>query len=236
MRFNAQNVLARAAHIKAAQNKQKTIQAKDALMQLQLETKQKLEYAVDERTYELEIAIRELNEANHELERKSSIDALTGVANRRSYDKRVIAEARRSRREKTPLAIAMIDIDHFKTINDIYGHQCGDKALQHFASVLKACIKRPSDVVCRYGGEEFVVILPNTDLEGARLLMENIRLSTENSRLECDNEHIKFTVSIGVSTRIIVTDNEYELLNAFADKLLYQAKESGRNQVKAVEF
>jgi diguanylate cyclase (GGDEF)-like protein len=205
-------------------------------MSLQLETKEKLEYAVDERTYELEIAIRELNEANHELERKSSIDALTGVANRRSYDKKVVAEARRSRREKTPLAIAMLDIDNFKAVNDTFGHQCGDEALKHFANVLKNCIKRPSDVICRYGGEEFVVILPNTDIEGARLLMESVRSSTENSQIQCDGKTIKFTVSIGVSTRVIATDTEYELLNAFADKLLYQAKESGRNQVKALEF
>lgn len=236
IRFNDQRLLAKQARTKAAQNKQNTIQAKEALMSLQLETKEKLEYAVDERTYELEIAIRELNEANHELERKSSIDALTGVANRRSYDKKVVAEARRSRREKTPLAIAMLDIDNFKAVNDTFGHQCGDEALKHFANVLKNCIKRPSDVICRYGGEEFVVILPNTDIEGARLLMESVRSSTENSQIQCDGKTIKFTVSIGVSTRVIATDTEYELLNAFADKLLYQAKESGRNQVKALEF
>lgn len=236
MRFNAQGLLAKKAFRKAAANKQKAIQAKEALMQLQLEAKQKLEYAVDERNYELEIAIRELNDANNELERKTSIDPLTGVANRRAYDKKIIAEARRSRREKTPLAIAMIDIDHFKAINDTYGHQCGDEALKHFANVLKDCLKRPSDVICRYGGEEFVVILPNTDLEGARMLMESVRISTQNSQIQFEDASIEFTVSIGVSTRVIATDSEYELLNAFADKLLYQAKESGRNQVKAAEF
>jgi diguanylate cyclase (GGDEF)-like protein len=231
MRFNAQRIAAKQAYIKARENKQKAMQANKELMRLQIEKKERLEYAVDARTYELEIAIRELNEANHELERKTAIDALTGVANRRLYDKRVLAEARRSRREKTPLAIAMLDIDDFKSVNDTYGHQCGDEALKHFTGILKECIKRPSDTICRYGGEEFVVILPNTDLEGAALLMESVRAMTEASQLNCEGEVIKFTVSIGVATRVISSDSESELLNAFADKLLYKAKEAGRNRV-----
>lgn len=236
MRFNAQRIAAKQAHIKARENKQKAMQAKKELMRLQKETKERLEYAVDARTYELEIAIRELNEANQELERKTAIDALTGVANRRLYDKRVLAEARRSRREKTPLAIAMLDIDNFKSVNDTYGHQCGDEALKHFTGILKECIKRPSDTVCRYGGEEFVVILPNTDLEGATLLMESVRAMTEASQLNCEGEMIKFTVSIGVATRVISSDSESELLNAFADKLLFKAKKAGRNRVMSGVF
>lgn len=236
MRFNAQRLSAKHAHLKARKNKRKVMEAKEELMRLQIETKEKLEYAVDERTYELEIAIRELNEANHELERKTSIDPLTGVANRRQYDKRVLAEARRSRREKTPLAIAMIDIDHFKAVNDNFGHQCGDEALKHFASILKQCIKRPSDIICRYGGEEFVVILPNTDLQGACALMESVREDTQNSQLNCEGEVITYTVSIGVSTRVIASDSESQLLHAFSDKLLYQAKEAGRNQVVSADF
>ena len=236
MHFNLQRIAAQSAQLNARENKLKAIQANDELLRLQTEAKEQLEYAVGERSYELEIAIRELNEANHELERKSSIDALTGVANRRLYDKRVIAEARRSRREQTPLAIAMIDIDHFKSVNDNYGHQCGDEALKHFAQILKQCIKRPSDIICRYGGEEFVAILPNTDLTGANALMENLRTATENSQCNCEGKSIKFTVSIGVSTCIIASEEEAELLHAFADKLLYKAKEAGRNQVMSAEF
>jgi diguanylate cyclase (GGDEF)-like protein len=236
MRFNTQRLAAKRAYIKADKNKQKTMQAKEDLMRLQKDTKERLESAVGERSYELEIAIRELNEANHELERKSSIDALTGVANRRLYDKKILAEARRSRREKTPLAMAMIDIDHFKSVNDTYGHQAGDEALKHFTGILKQCIKRPSDTICRYGGEEFVVILPNTDLDGAAALMENVRSMTQASQLDFEGDLIKFTVSIGVSTRIIATDAESELLYAFADKLLYKAKEAGRNKVMSAEF
>jgi diguanylate cyclase (GGDEF)-like protein len=236
MHFNEQRLDAKRAHLKARKNKQKAMRAKEELLRLQIETKEQLEYAVDERNYELEIAMRELNEANHELERKSSIDVLTGVANRRLYDKKILAEARRSRREKTSLAIAMIDIDHFKTVNDTYGHQCGDLALKHFADILKGCIKRPSDIICRYGGEEFVIILPNTDLEGARVLMESVRSTTKNSEFNCEGKVITFTVSIGVSSRVIATEQDSALLHAFADKLLYKAKEAGRNQVVSAKF
>ena len=236
VRFNTQRLAAKRIHIKTTENKQKAMQAKDELLRLQIEAKEKLEQAVRERNYELAIAIRELNEANQELERKTSIDALTGVASRRLYDKKVLAEARRSRREKTPLAIAMIDIDHFKAVNDTHGHQCGDEALKHFSAILQECIKRPTDTICRYGGEEFVVILPNTDLEGARILMENVRLSTEKSHFDCEGKTIQFTISVGVSTRVIVKESEYELLHAFSDKLLYKAKQAGRNQVMSAEF
>jgi diguanylate cyclase (GGDEF)-like protein len=236
MLFSQQRKEARAAHKVAQQQKQKAIEAKKGLLRLQLESKEKLEYAIDERTYELEIAIRELNEANHELERKNSIDSLTNVANRRMYDKRIIAEARRSRREKTPLAIVMLDLDHFKKVNDTYGHQCGDLALVHFAEILKGCVKRPSDLICRYGGEEFVLILPNTDIKGASVLAENIRSTTENSPLQYEQNQIDLTVSAGVTCRVIASDEENELLHAFADKLLYQAKESGRNQIVAQDY
>lgn len=236
VRFNTQRLAAKRVHLKITENKQKAMQAKDELLRLQIEAKEKLEQAVRERNYELAIAIRELNEANQELEQKTSIDALTGVGSRRLYDKKVVAEARRSRREKTPLAIAMIDIDHFKVINDKHGHQCGDAALKHFSAILQECIKRPTDTICRYGGEEFVVILPNTDLEGARILMENLRSFTEKSQFDCEGKTIQFTISVGVSTRVIEKESEYELLNAFSDKLLYKAKEAGRNQVMSAEF
>ncbi|MBF7073822.1 GGDEF domain-containing protein [Glaciecola sp. MH2013] len=236
MLFNQQNEQAKAAYNEASLQKRKSMEAKKALLTLKKNTQEELEYAIDERTYELEIAIRELNEANHELERKNSIDALTGVANRRFYDKRVVAEARRSRREKTSLAIAMLDIDHFKNVNDTYGHQCGDEALKHFAKVVSSCLKRPSDTVCRYGGEEFVLILPNTDLDGASILVESIRQKVECSPLQCEGHTINLTVSAGLSCRVIASDEEHSLLHAFADKLLYEAKHSGRNKVVARAF
>ncbi len=200
------------------------------------EFQRELEYKVEERTLELEIALRELSDVNKELERLSSIDTLTEVMNRRFFDKRFLAEARRSRRERTSLAIAMFDIDYFKRINDEFGHLAGDECLVQFANVLKENIKRPADVICRYGGEEFVVILPDTDLSGATRLMEQVRCAVESMEVKFESNTITFTVSIGLTTKILDTEEEREAIVAFADKLLYQAKETGRNSVVAQAF
>nr|WP_136251461.1 diguanylate cyclase [Ningiella ruwaisensis] len=231
--FSSQYKQAETARALAVENERKAMAAKDELLQLQMQTKEALEYSVEERTLELEIALRELSEANRELERLSAIDPLTGLMNRRYFDKRLLAESRRSRREKRPLALAMLDIDHFKKINDNFGHIAGDACLKHFASILQNHIKRPSDVICRYGGEEFVAILPATDLEGAQTLMEKVRKALEQSPAEFENQSIKMTVSIGLSAKEIAGDKEQEALLDKADRLLYEAKESGRNKVIA---
>ncbi|MEM0911634.1 MAG: diguanylate cyclase [Pseudomonadota bacterium] len=197
---------------------------------------QTLEYKVDERTLELEIALRELSDVNKELERLSSTDALTDVMNRRFFDKRLLAEARRSRRERTMLSVAVFDIDFFKKINDEHGHMAGDECLKQFAQVLKQNIKRPADVICRYGGEEFVVIMPATDLDGAVELMEKVRSDVERLSVEFERSTITFTVSIGLTSKVLDNEEEKDAVVTFADKLLYQAKASGRNKLVAKPF
>lgn len=180
---------------------------------------------------ELEIALRELSDANQELEQLSAMDPLTGIPNRRHFDKRLLAESRRSRREQTPLAIAMLDIDHFKQVNDHYGHIGGDRCLKQLSEAMKSALKRPTDEVCRYGGEEFAFILPNTELQGAYQLLEEIRGIVENITIQSDEITFSVTLSAGVASNIMAYEgNETELL-AFADKLLYEAKQNGRNQV-----
>jgi len=210
--------------------------AKDELLHVQQAAQEQLEYRVDERTLELEIALRELSDVNTELERLSSIDPLTGLVNRRAFDKRILAEARRSRRERTPLAIAMLDIDHFKQVNDTYGHQAGDACLKHFAKLMRGTIKRPSDVLCRYGGEEFVVILPNTTLDGAKNVIDTLRIAVQDSVIEFEGKTITLTVSAGVTARVVASDSDDELMVSYADKQLYAAKQSGRNKVVAANF
>jgi diguanylate cyclase (GGDEF)-like protein len=188
---------------------------------------------VQERTLELEIALRELSDANRELEKLNTIDPLTGIRNRRHFNKRLQAEGRRSRREQTPLALAMIDIDHFKQINDQYGHSVGDTCIRHVAQTLQSLLKRPSDDVCRYGGEEFAIILPNTETEGAGQLVESIRQQLAETPCIIDNESISLTLSGGVASAIIShEDAETELLK-LADERLYAAKQAGRNRVVA---
>ena len=234
--FSSQYREAEAARALAIKNERDALAAKDELLQLQEETKQALEYSVTERTLELEIAMRELSEANRELERLSAIDPLTGLMNRRYFDKRLLGESRRSRRERRALSLAMLDIDYFKKINDSYGHLAGDECLKVFASILQEQVKRPADIVCRYGGEEFVVILPATELDGASVLMEKVRLAVQESVTKFEGNNIQMTVSIGLTSSISESDEAPELLLAHADKLLYKAKEGGRNQVVAQAF
>ena len=215
----------------ALDQERESVSAKQELIELQRRTQDELEYKVQERTLELEIALRELSDANRELEKLNTIDPLTGIRNRRHFDKRLQAEGRRSRREQTPLALAMIDIDHFKQINDQYGHSVGDTCIRHVAQMLHSLLKRPSDDVCRYGGEEFAIILPNTETEGAGQLIESIRQQLADTPCIIDNESISLTLSGGVASAIIShEDAEIELLK-LADERLYAAKQAGRNRV-----
>ncbi|MCL2697281.1 MAG: diguanylate cyclase [Oscillospiraceae bacterium] len=170
------------------------------------------------------------------LERIGMVDALTDLPNRRGFDKQLQSEWGRAKREKTPISIMMIDIDKFKVFNDTYGHAQGDIVLQYVAKEFKDTFKRPADYVARWGGEEFVILLPNTDMEGALIIGEHVRANIEKLRVPCasgDAKSLSVTVSIGVNCEI---PPRYSTQNEFlsrADKALYAAKEAGRNMVIA---
>lgn len=203
---------------------------------LKEEAQEDLEYKVEERTLELEIALRELSETNNELEQQTRTDSLTGIRNRKHFDKKFEAEVRRCRREQSDLSIVMLDIDHFKTINDTYGHVAGDEVIKNVANLLKTKLKRTTDDACRYGGEEFALILPNTDFEGAKSLAENLRQSIEDLTTEVDGMKLNVTISAGVASTIVTgLDDEKSLLES-ADRALYQAKREGRNRVESVHL
>ena len=187
---------------------------------------------VQERTLELEITLRELHEVNHKLTEQSTIDSLTGVKNRSAFDKRLIAESRISRRQETPIALLMLDIDRFKSINDQYGHLAGDQALRVIAQTLQQHLKRPTDLVSRFGGEEFAIILPNTVAEGAIQVAETIREAVAAIKFEWEGKVIPLSISIGVSADIVTHEQHGTELLEQADKALYQAKNGGRNQVR----
>lgn len=162
-------------------------------------------------------------------------DGLTGIPNRRRFEERAPAEWRHCARDRTPLSIAMIDVDFFKRYNDRYGHQMGDTCLKRVASTLAALIRRPDDMVARYGGEEFVCLLPNTDEAGAahlaQQLLDAVRaLALEH--LDGGADHC-VTVSIGVATAYPYRGGGLQELIANADRQLYQAKRLGRAQVVA---
>ncbi|MCL1078466.1 GGDEF domain-containing protein [Parashewanella spongiae] len=206
--------------------------ARESALTAETKSNAKLERMVQERTLELEMAYRELNEAHDKLKEQTTIDTLTGVKNRSAFDKKLAAESKLSRRQMTPIAVMMLDIDRFKLINDTYGHLAGDLALKAIATAIKDELKRPADIVSRYGGEEFAIILPTTDMPGALALADRIRKSIKSLRIEWQQQRISLTVSIGVSSAIITDDAHAMKLLEQADKALYFAKSSGRDQVQ----
>jgi len=201
-----------------------------------IEEQDELEGKVQERTLELNIALQELEEANKELQEKNTLDELTGLYNRRFYDQKILAEFRRSRRNLTPLSLVIIDIDHFKRVNDNYGHLAGDECLVAVSACIKQCMRRSADISCRYGGEEFCLILPETDSNGALALAEELRKSIEACQVSYNSIDIKLTVSCGVSTYQQQKNVQPEHIFSIADKALYQAKNNGRNQVIQQDF
>jgi len=165
------------------------------------------------------------------IERLSMIDQLTNLPNRRSFDIRLSVEWKQAIREKLPISLLMLDLDKFKDLNDTYGHQCGDIVLKYLADVFQRSLKRPSDFTARWGGEEFIVLLPNTPLEGAIEVAENIRVNVEKSTINHEGVNLKITVSIGVTAILPVQNSSMEMFIAKADKAMYMAKEAGRNKV-----
>jgi diguanylate cyclase (GGDEF)-like protein len=170
-------------------------------------------------------------EERDRLERLSQIDGLTGLPNRRSFDQRLQEEWARACRNGGTLAVLMIDIDHFKLLNDGLGHQEGDARLRDVARALAGCARRASDMVARYGGEEFVAILPATDAEQAMQLAEIMRGRVEDLALPSPAPAGRVTISIGVSCTGQPHEEGSEILLSRADAALYEAKRGGRNAV-----
>jgi diguanylate cyclase (GGDEF)-like protein len=159
---------------------------------------------------------------------QAHIDPLTQAKNRAAFDSTVSREISLALRNDNSLSAIFLDIDHFKSINDDFGHACGDMVLSVTAKLIKQCA-RDSDLVFRYGGEEFVLLLSNTDLSGAQLLAERIRKKLEHHTLAFDMEPVKITASLGIAT-LKSTDSPESFIQR-ADSAMYQAKDRGRNQV-----
>lgn len=169
--------------------------------------------------------------AERELAGLASTDGLTGLANRRRLDQVLKQEWARGMRSERPLALLMIDVDHFKAFNDRHGHHGGDVALRSVAQTLTASIRRPGDLAARYGGEEFMVVLPETDKAGACVIAEKLRLAIE-ALPPFAEDTVPITVSIGVATHLPATHDLPEPLFHAADRALYRAKKLGRNRVE----
>jgi diguanylate cyclase (GGDEF)-like protein len=204
------------------------------LLTLQHESQEQLEHRVQERTLELNIALQELELVNQTLKEKNTLDELSGLYNRRYYDEKIMAEFRRSRRNLTALSLILIDIDHFKKVNDSYGHLTGDKCIIEVAGMINALLRRSTDVACRYGGEEFCLILPETDKKGALALAQEICQRARQQHIFIHENVIHLTVSCGVTTYQQEQGVTPEIMFDRADKALYKAKQAGRDQVQVI--
>jgi diguanylate cyclase (GGDEF)-like protein len=171
----------------------------------------------------------QLQAANAQLQKLSSTDHLTELYNRGHWEDAVKREYARHSRYASNASLVMIDIDHFKRVNDTYGHQAGDAVIRRVAEVIRRHA-RDADVAGRYGGEEFAVLLPDTDKEGARVFSERLRQAIEAEVVEHEGQRIRCTISLGVADLSQPLEG-YESLIERADQALYDSKENGRNQV-----
>ena len=181
---------------------------------------------------ELKRKAEEINKRAAEIESASFHDKLTGLFNRKAYDEELFKTLATLQRHKVPYSLMICDIDHFKRVNDDYGHKVGDLTLKKIGSLLKERL-RTNDFIARYGGEEFAVILDHTTLENARKVGEDVREFINNSSFSYKHQKIPVTISIGIS--FFREDDDSTTIFERADKALYLAKESGRNQVKTEE-
>lgn len=157
-------------------------------------------------------------------------DPLTGLLNRRAFDQQLVFQVAGAERKKEPLSILMIDLDDLKGINDTHGHQAGDRVLIELGEVIRAIVKRRSDVAARYGGEEIVILLPDTKQDNAKKLAEEILKSIRETKVDIGEEKIEFTASIGVAD--FKKGMLPEKLVGNADKAVYLAKEKGKDRIE----
>lgn len=216
------------SNLRLVKDEDRAVQANRSLARSGVSAKpaQSLQNRVDELEHQVELLQQQL-----EVERRlAQIDPLTAIPNRRAFAARLQAEVARSERSGAPLSLAVWDIDHFKKINDNYGHPFGDDVIRCVAQVIQSHL-RESDFSARYGGEEFVALLPDCDAEGARILAEKICQVIQQSGCCLDPIDFKLTASCGIAT-LHGADRDDTLFKR-ADDALYRAKQSGRNRVVA---
>lgn len=169
-----------------------------------------------------------------ELLDKIHIDELTGLYNKRFLNENLQQIFSSVKYVNTPISILMIDVDYFKNYNDMYGHPQGDRCLKRISDVIKGTVRKAEDFVSRYGGEEFIVVMPNTDVEGATITAERILYDMVQSSIPHEDSSIAdhITVSIGIATNVIVPESSYKDCIEQADKALYRSKLDGRNRYR----
>lgn len=216
----------------ALKNKMKAEAAKDELLRIQNDAKKELEHQVKVQTKQLEEALKKLSLASEELELMRNIDSLTGLPNRYAFDEALSSMAKRSKQLKRNLSVVVIDIDHFKTVNDTYGHIAGDQCLKLFAKRLKDYFCSREFALCRFGGEEFIVA-SLISVDNMQQRVDDFRQTIQDQEILSNGTSFYITTSAGVAGKTICADNDVKALLALADDNLYTAKQKGRNLVVA---
>jgi diguanylate cyclase len=220
-------------HHRTAIKKTMTIASIHELERVMLSELDEMRAANNHYRQQLDRANAKLKAQQQELDRlhaDAKTDFLTKVPNRRMFDSRLNEELSRAKRYGNIFSLVLIDIDHFKQVNDVHGHLTGDRVLRAVAHVLDEH-RRESDFLARYGGEEFVLLLPETSADSARTLAETVRRNVERTKFRCEETTVRLTVSIGVCEVAPATDTAQSLF-ARVDAALYGAKERGRNRVE----
>lgn len=230
-RINKEKEMRLSAQNEALLSEKLARQSQEELLKTQTDANSQLEEKVEERTRTLQQALDELEHANSRLELASITDSLTTLFNRGHFENRLAIEYKRAMRHHRELSIILCDIDYFKAINDTYGHKAGDDCLRHVALILKNTITRSGDIIARFGGEEFIILLVDTPIQEATRLADALCHSLRTTSIDAKNQQIKFTASFGVSSLTQVQINDTDMLVNHADEALYQAKNNGRNQV-----
>jgi len=178
--------------------------------------------------------ITERKLAEEKIKNLAAIDGLTEISNRRAFDNFLHDEWNRCLRLQKPISLAIIDIDYFKLLNDSYGHKAGDDCLKKVGQVIKGFAKRPSDIAARYGGEEFAIVWGDTSIDNAKEMMERLLESVRSLSISNpqSDTHKHLTVSIGLAELIPTRDSDESSIVALSDKMLYQAKQNGRNRIE----
>ncbi len=170
-------------------------------------------------------------QAQSELEKLAKLDGLTQLANRRTFDQQLAQNWSTLQREQQPLSLLLLDVAYFKLYNDTYGHQAGDDCLRQVAIAMQQVVKRPTDLVARHGGEEFVILLPNTDQQGAVWIAQAIQAQVQQLGMVHERSSVsdRVTVSIGIATVVPQRGSTPKTVIVIADQALYAAKTEGRN-------